>query len=56
VDDQPQYPLSFQEICELIASGKPVPGIRQIPNRLNDQEPSKSTMKPRPKPWEKVQP
>ncbi|RKP10022.1 hypothetical protein THASP1DRAFT_22220 [Thamnocephalis sphaerospora] len=52
--DQPAYPLSFQAICDLITAGKPVPGIRTIPNRLNEEPPSRSTLQPRPKPWEKA--
>ncbi|ORY04204.1 hypothetical protein K493DRAFT_57368 [Basidiobolus meristosporus CBS 931.73] len=53
-DVGPEYPKSFQEICELIASGKPIPGIKQIPNKLSEVTPSESTLKPRPKPWEKA--
>ncbi|KAF9929571.1 hypothetical protein FBU30_001466 [Linnemannia zychae] len=49
----PTYPKSFQEICELIASGKPIPGIRQIPNNLAEGTPSEAKLAPKPKPWEK---
>ncbi|KAG0260228.1 hypothetical protein BG011_002059 [Mortierella polycephala] len=49
----PAYPKSFQEICELIASGKPIPGIRQIPNNLAEGTPSEAKLAPKPKPWEK---
>ncbi|KAI9144243.1 hypothetical protein BKA69DRAFT_1122494 [Paraphysoderma sedebokerense] len=52
-EDQPSYPKTFQEVIELVTAGKPVPGIRHIPNILNTEEPSKSVLKPRPKPWEK---
>ncbi|KAF9940857.1 hypothetical protein BGZ65_005880 [Modicella reniformis] len=48
----PNYPKSFQEICELIASGQPIPGIRQIPNNLAEGTPSESRMAPKLKPWE----
>jgi len=51
-DNKPKYPKSFYEICEMIAKGLPVPGIRQIPNKINEGTPSKPSMKPRPKPWE----
>ncbi|KAG0243113.1 hypothetical protein BGW41_002975 [Actinomortierella wolfii] len=51
---EPTYPKSFQEICELIASGKPIPGIRQIPNNLAEGTPSEAKMAPRRKPWEKA--
>jgi len=36
----------------MIAKGLPIPGIRQIPNKINEGTPSKPSMKPRPKPWE----
>ncbi|KAG0281822.1 hypothetical protein BGZ95_009759 [Linnemannia exigua] len=49
----PSYPKSFQEICELIASGKPIPGIRQIPNNLAEGTPSEAKLAPKLKPWEK---
>ncbi|KAI8359039.1 hypothetical protein B0O80DRAFT_495671 [Mortierella sp. GBAus27b] len=48
----PSYPKSFQEICELIATGQPIPGIRQIPNNLAEGTPSEPAMAPRLKPWE----
>ncbi|KAJ3166261.1 hypothetical protein HDU88_003485 [Geranomyces variabilis] len=47
------YPRSFQEICEMVARGDEVPGIRQIPDKLNDAPPSTSALGPRKKPWEK---
>ncbi|KAF9168673.1 hypothetical protein DFQ26_002573 [Actinomortierella ambigua] len=51
---EPTYPKSFQEICELIASGQPIPGIRQIPNNLAEGTPSETKLAPRQKPWEKA--
>ncbi|KAF9310749.1 hypothetical protein BG003_008151 [Podila horticola] len=53
-DANPSYPKSFQEICELIASGKPIPGIRQIPNNLAEGTPSAPKLAPKPKPWERA--
>jgi hypothetical protein len=45
---------SFDEIVELISSGKPVPGIRQIPEQLSTEPPSTSASPTPPKkPWEK---
>lgn len=46
------YPTSFAQIVELIESGKPIPGIEDIPDTvLTGQEgPSKETR--RMKPWE----
>jgi hypothetical protein len=44
---------SFDEIVELISAGKPIPGIRQIPDTLSTELPSisSSTVPPK-KPWE----
>jgi hypothetical protein len=33
-EDQPNYPMGFAEMIKLIQEGKPVPGIRQIPNTI----------------------
>jgi hypothetical protein len=45
---------SFDEIVELISTGKPVPGIRQIPEKLSLEAPSTSSSPAPPKkPWEK---
>ena len=32
--DQPSYPMGFAEMIKLLQEGKPVPGIRQIPNTV----------------------
>jgi hypothetical protein len=53
-DDQPRYPLSFDELAEMIATGAHIPGIREIPDKINEGPPSepvlaKSQMR---KPWE----
>lgn len=53
-DDQPRYPLSFDELAEMIATGAHIPGIREIPDRINEEAPSepvlaKSQVR---KPWE----
>jgi hypothetical protein len=51
-DDDSKGP-SFDEIVELISSGKPVPGIRQIPDQLSTEAPSiSSASTPPKKPWE----
>ena len=45
---------SFDEIIQLITTGQPVPGIRQIPDQLSTEPPSTSTSPAPPKkPWEK---
>lgn len=33
-EDQPSYPMAFAEMLKLLQEGKPVPGIRQIPNTV----------------------
>lgn len=33
-EDQPNYPMGFAEMIKLLKEGKPVPGIRQIPNTV----------------------
>ncbi|KAJ8659745.1 hypothetical protein O0I10_004338 [Lichtheimia ornata] len=54
-DDEDKPPkFTFQELVEMIESGKEVPGIRQIPNKLNDGTPSEPKMPVRRKPWEKA--
>jgi hypothetical protein len=45
--------LSYQEVVELIQSGKPIPGIKEIPNTVLDGQGTQSTQPRRRKPWEK---
>ncbi|PHH65189.1 hypothetical protein CDD81_3320 [Ophiocordyceps australis] len=54
---EPSYPMGFAEMLKLLQEGKPVPGIRQIPNTLARNpsvKPVGSRSAPR-KPWEKSQ-
>ena len=54
-DDVPPpapYPLSFDHIVELITSGHPVPGVKEIPNTVLDGQASKAIRSKRRKPWE----
>lgn len=52
VDDAP-YPKSFTDIVELITSGKPIPGIKEIPDVVLDNVPASVSDRPeRKKPWE----
>jgi len=46
-------PASFAEICEMIAEGKPIPGIKDIPDTILEGQASESQMGKRRKPWEK---
>lgn len=50
------YPTSFSAIVELISSGKPIQGIKEIPKTVLEGQGSLVTVKtPRKKPWEKQQ-
>jgi hypothetical protein len=53
--DEPAYPSSFAQIAALIASGAPIPGIKQVPDKLNDEPPSEPTLakEGRLKPWQR---
>ena len=46
------YPLSFSHIVDLITSGQPVPGVRDIPNTVLDGQASEAIRSQRRKPWE----
>ncbi|TKX26185.1 hypothetical protein C1H76_1538 [Elsinoe australis] len=49
-------PASFAEICQLIAEGKPIPGIKEIPETVLEGQATASTAPRRKKPWERVAP
>jgi hypothetical protein len=46
------YPTSFAQIVELIESGKPIPGIEDIPDTVLAGQEGPSKEKRRMKPWE----
>lgn len=46
------YSSNYQELVQLIMSGKPVPGIKEIPDTVLPEKSSKSTAQQRTKPWE----
>ncbi|MCJ1399157.1 hypothetical protein MMC11_002359 [Xylographa trunciseda] len=46
------YPLSFSHIVDLITSGQPVPGVKDIPNTVLDGQASQPIRSQRKKPWE----
>ena len=46
------YPLSFSHIVDLITSGQPVPGVKEIPNTVLDGQASQAKRPQRRKPWE----
>ena len=47
------YPTSFAQIVDLISSGKPIPGIKEIPDTVLDGQGTESKREKRRKPWEK---
>ncbi|CAK7894026.1 hypothetical protein CAAN1_02S02146 [[Candida] anglica] len=52
---EPPYSSNYQELVELIVSGKPIPGIKDIPDTVLSESSSKPEEKQRVKPWEKGQ-
>ncbi|CZT19695.1 uncharacterized protein RCC_05547 [Ramularia collo-cygni] len=48
-------PASFAEICDMIAEGKPIPGIKDIPDTILEGQASDQQAQGRKKPWEKSQ-
>jgi hypothetical protein len=46
-------PASFADICELIAQGKPIPGIKNIPDTILEGQGTRPQANQRKKPWEK---
>ncbi|BFZ55589.1 hypothetical protein PYCC9005_002630 [Savitreella phatthalungensis] len=50
--DSVPYPASFSEIVALIQSGKAIPGIKMIPDRLADVTPDQSSLQAPQKPWD----
>lgn len=55
-EDKEPYPASFDAIVELITTGKTdqIPGIRDIPLKINEETPTEATMSRPLKPWEKA--
>jgi len=46
------YPLSFNRIVELITTGQPIPGIKDIPDTVLEGQASQTVQSRRKKPWE----
>jgi len=46
-------PATFAEICEMIAQGKPIPGIKEIPDTILEGQGTHASATRRKKPWEK---
>lgn len=47
------YSSNYQELVDLIVSGKPVPGIKEIPDTVLSDQKSEAKASQRLKPWEK---
>lgn len=47
------YPTSFEQIVELISTGQPVPGIKDVPDTVLEGQASRTSAARREKPWEK---
>ena len=52
VEDDAPYPTSFADIVELIVAGKPIPGIKEIPDVVLDAPTEAPAVAARKKPWE----
>jgi hypothetical protein len=50
-DDTP-HSEAFSRIVELIKSGEPIPGVKEVPDIINRAPPSLSIRAERKKPWE----
>ncbi|KAF2811722.1 uncharacterized protein BDZ99DRAFT_279854 [Mytilinidion resinicola] len=47
------YPTSFAHIVDLITTGQPIPGIKEIPNTVLEGQGTSASQPRRKKPWEK---
>lgn len=56
VGDKAPYPQSFAQIVDLITSGQPIPGIKEIPPIVLSDQASQPVASKRRKPWEKEVP
>lgn len=52
-DPPAPYPTSFAHIVELITTGQPVPGVKEIPNTVLTGQGTQPVQTKRKKPWEK---
>ena len=52
-DSAAPYPTSFAHIVELITSGKPIPGIKDVPETVLSGQETQSKCERRRKPWER---
>jgi hypothetical protein len=52
-EQEAPYPTSFAHIVELISTGQPIPGIKEIPNTVLTGQGTQPAKPKRRKPWEK---
>ncbi|KAF2182837.1 hypothetical protein K469DRAFT_636238 [Zopfia rhizophila CBS 207.26] len=50
------YPTSFAHIVELVTTGQPIPGIKEIPNTVLTGQGTQAVKAKRKKPWERTNP
>jgi len=55
--DNAPYPVTLEQIAEMIANGTLIPGIREIPKKINEEQPTEAKVAKMQgagkKPWEK---
>ena len=49
------YPISFSHIVDLITTGQPVPGVKEIPDTVLAGQETHTVAAKRKKPWERVE-
>lgn len=47
------YPTSFSQIVDLITTGQPIPGLKEVPDTLLTGQESQPSTARRKKPWER---
>lgn len=52
-EDAVPYPTTFAHIVNLITTGEPIPGIKEVPDTVLEGRESRSIAAKRKKPWEK---
>ncbi|MCJ1259604.1 hypothetical protein MMC24_007443 [Lignoscripta atroalba] len=55
-DASAPYPLSFNHIVDLITTGQPIPGVKEVPDTVLEGQASQAMKVKRKKPWEKTRP
>ena len=53
IESAAPYPISFSQVVDLVTSGGPIPGIKEVPDTVLEGQSSLPTTVKRRKPWEK---